>query len=121
MNLKKTRVRLKDLHHGAILYIAHPWYGIRKVTVVGKPYFSKYQPKSLFLDVIKHYTNWDNKDRISLCDSGIVESSYSLYRTFTKLKQAQAYVQWGQRDPLTVKRQHRHEAMNDAYDVWEAV
>jgi len=30
MKTKNTKVRIKDLHHGAIIYRSHPVYGIEK-------------------------------------------------------------------------------------------
>ena len=38
MKIKKTRVRPQDICAGTILYIAHPWYGIVKVTALARPH-----------------------------------------------------------------------------------
>lgn len=103
MKIKKTRVRLKDIHHGAVLYVACPWYGISKVVVVGKPYLSKHT-ESLFVRVSDPF-----RRKRSLRDMGItVTEPYNCKRTFKKLKQAEAYVQWGRRDPASIAKQQEH-------------
>ena len=108
MKIKKTRVRLKDIHDGAILYIAHPWYGIEKVVVVGKPFVSEYSGY-LF---IKGHTIYDGKEydnSYSLSDMGVtISNPYNGQRTFKKLKQAEAYVRWGLKDPHTVAQHQEH-------------
>ena len=101
MKLKKIRVRLKDLHHGKILYVAEPLCGIEKIQIVGRPKTImlgailglKGHP-ALFIDTIPlDYEWWDklNVDSRSLSDMGVY-NAYGYRRTFHTMKQAQQYV-----------------------------
>jgi hypothetical protein len=108
MKIKNTRVRLKDIHDGAILYIAHPWYGIVKVMVIGKPRLES-SIGSLFIKVRSISSNTSYETQRSLRDMGVTISvPYNGRRTFKKLKQAEAYVRWGLKDPRTVAQHQDH-------------
>jgi hypothetical protein len=52
-----------------------------------------------------------------------VKKPYNGARTFKKLKQAEAYVQWAKRDPETVRQHNEHVAMcqlmDDELDYFE--
>lgn len=118
MKIKKTRVRLKDIFNGAVLYVASPWHGITKIVVKGKPYLSTHRR----FPFIKIEGEWESER--SLCDMGVtVKNPYNGARTFKKLKQAEAYVQWAKRDPETVRQHNDHVAfcqhMDDELDYFE--
>lgn len=101
MKLKKIRVRLKDIHHGKVLYVAEPRCGIETIQIVGKPktvmlgaIFGLKGRSSLFIDTIPlDYDWWDNNevDTRSLSDMGVY-NAYGYRRTFHTMKQAQQYV-----------------------------
>jgi hypothetical protein len=118
MKLKNVRVRLKDLHHGKILYIAEPRCGIEAVQVIGKPKIDKYV-SSLFIDVLdnenyKDLTNlrFERLDNRSLSDMGVYKQ-YGYRRTFHKLKQAEAYVARMRKDPGVNAYWNRRDRYND--------
>lgn len=95
MKLKKIRVRLKDIHHGKVLYVAHPEFGIDVVTIVGKPYLNK-AIHSLFISTATQI-NWIDKETTHIRDRSLSDMGvYKLYgyrRTFHTRRQAQQYVE----------------------------
>jgi hypothetical protein len=118
MKLKNVRVRLKDLHHGKILYIAEPRCGIEAVQVVGKPKIGEYVP-SLFIDVLdnENYKNltqlrFERPDNRSLSDMGVYKQ-YGYRRTFHKLKHAEAYVARMKNDPEFIEFWNRKDKWDD--------
>jgi hypothetical protein len=128
MKLKKIRVRLKDIHHGKILYVAHPACGIVRVQVVGKPRVVmlgavlglKGSPR-LFIDTIPlDYDWWDctKTDPRSLSDMGVY-NMYGYRRTFHTRKQAERYVATMKHAPEFVKQWNDHifecEMLDDMY------
>lgn len=92
MKLKKIRVRLKDIHHGKILYVAHPTFGIEVVQIAGKP-FKHETLGSLFIKVTNNYTDrgFEWTQTRSLKDMGVC-NAYGYRRTFHTRKQAERYV-----------------------------
>lgn len=118
-SIKNTRIRVKDVKHGLVMYRAHPVYGIEKYVVQGKPYLSehgkslfvKVYGKSLFVKTLR-YSSLNGecyKSEISLTDAGITKGdSYNGRRSFRKLKQAEAWVvKWG-KSPTFIKQHQRH-------------
>ena len=95
MKLKKIRVRLKDIHHGKILYVAHPQFGIVTVKIVSKPYAIRVGGlPTLFIETIPlDYDWWDKTktDSRSLSDMGVY-NMYGYRRTFHTRKQAEQYI-----------------------------
>lgn len=109
-SIKNTRIRIKDVKNGLVMYRAHPVYGIEKYTVLGKPYLTKHG-KSLFVKVLR-YSSIEGecyKSEISLVDAGITKGdSYNGRRCFRKLKQAEAWAaKWG-KSPTFIKQHQRH-------------
>jgi hypothetical protein len=110
MKTKNVRVRLQDIKHGQTVYISHPVFGIDKVTIVGKPFVSKYT-KSLFVNML--HSNGIIEDR-SLLDAGVIGDSYNGRRTFFKLKQAQEWQRKQLKCPKFIASHERH--MSNCFD-----
>lgn len=126
MKLKKIRVRLKDIHHGKILYVAHPAFGVETVQIVGKPKIIMVGGvlglkgyTSLFIDTIPLDYDWWDKTHVdsrSLSDMGIY-NMYGYRRTFHTLKQAEQYVARFKHDPVFLHHWRQHVAdCNDYSD-----
>tara|TARA_B100002019_G_scaffold281742_1_gene286153 strand:+ start:2459 stop:2821 length:363 start_codon:yes stop_codon:yes gene_type:complete len=106
MKTKNSKIKLKDIHHGLILYIAHPVCGIEKCIVLSKP------DKENFVDVVNLYgedEDYSDKWRVkrSLRDMGVVDH-YNWRRTFRKRKQAESYVERIKNDPPFKKYWQKH-------------
>lgn len=39
MKDKNVKVKFKDIKQGRTIYIAHPWFGIKKVYILSKPFW----------------------------------------------------------------------------------
>lgn len=104
MKTKNVKVRMGDIRQGRVAYVAHPVYGIEKVTFLGRPYINK-TVGSPWVDTLTHYgrTSSYERDR-SLCDMGVT-GLYNGRRTFWKLKHAVAWVKKWSTD-LGFKEQH---------------
>jgi hypothetical protein len=117
MKLKKIRVRLKDIHHGKILYVAHPQFGIETVQIVSKPktimlgaILGLKGSPTLFIDIIPlDYAWWDRTktDSRSLSDMGVY-SMYGYRRTFHTRKQAEQYVERFKREATLANHWSQH-------------
>lgn len=113
MKTKNSKIKLKDIHHGLVLYIAHPACGIEKCIVLSKP------DKENFVEVVNFYgedENYSDKWRVkrSLRDMGVI-NPYNWRRTFRKLKQAEVYVERFKNDPHFKNDWQKHLYIMDEY------
>ena len=107
MGLKNIRVREKDIKSGKIIYVAHPFFGIEKFTVISKPY-----PIWSFMGhLIGMFFKVNSKygaEYKSISDCGISSLTYNHRRTFFKLKQAEAYAEVASKDVKVIERHSDH-------------
>lgn len=106
MKTKNVKVRAQEVRQGRVAYVAHPVYGIEKVTFVGRPYMNKHT-NSLFVRVEANYLRTGYTTR-SLCDMGVT-ALYNGRRTFWKLKQAEAWVKKWSTSPSFQAQHADHE------------
>jgi len=122
MKTKNTKVRIKDLHHGAIIYRSHPVYGIEQIIVRGKPYVEKDIGLFCNCDTVLGNGYVIKNDSFSLNDAGITSGdSYNYRRTFKKRKQAEAWANKMRHDKGFIKWQEWHERVileTDDYDLY---
>lgn len=127
MSIKNTRVRIKDIKAGAIIYVAHPVYGIEKVQVLSRPFKSKTCTNSSLMNVNVLAAGLFNEDQsrtwavqmletMSLNDNGILPGhGYNGRRSFKKLKQAKQWMVMHGKDPQFIKQHELHERCNNEY------
>jgi hypothetical protein len=116
MKTANVKVRLKDLKQGVTIYISHPVYGIDKLLVASKPYYSSVTGSSFF-KTIKRYDWGLYEGRYSTKDAGICcENTYNGRRTFFKLKHAEEWQRKSLKDPKFLAIHARHEEMNRYMD-----
>ncbi len=108
MKTKNTRVRVKDIKQGVVVYKSHPVYGIQKLEILGKPFVNP-MTGSLFAKAVIAYDTWSNEDTFSLCDSGISSGSgYNFKRSFFKLKHAEEWARKMKTDPEFIDNYKNH-------------
>lgn len=107
MKTKNTRVRIKDIKAGAIIYTAHPFFGIEKAIVKSRPYMNKGIGLFFKTKVIYGEDSYDSAN--SVCDAGINSGdSYNDRKTFFKEKQAIEYANKMKTDKGVIARHERH-------------
>lgn len=115
-SIKNTRVRVKDIKAGKVIYIAHPEYGIVKKVVTSKPYMNR--NIGLFAKCVTQYDNFSVVTHFSLRDAGITEGdSYNGRRAFFKRKHAVAWAEKWAKDKSFIEQHARHEQQNEE-DEW---
>ncbi len=108
------KLKIKDLHHGRILYVVMDQSTLSEVTILGKPQFDgKYwtvrTEETTIIDEIRWWGKHWFKEETYLIDLGIRkdfdENEIALppYKAFKKLKQAKAYMEWLKKDPESIK------------------
>lgn len=91
MKTKNTRVRVKDIKSGRIIYTAHPFFGIRKTIVKSRPYMVK--GIGLFYDCVEVFEDFQCKSESSIDGDGINSGdSSNTIKSFFKEKQAIEYM-----------------------------
>lgn len=118
MKTKNTRVRVKDIKHGAVLYTAHPFFGIRKTTVKSKPYMER--GIGLFFKVVRHHDDGASYiSSASVGDAGINQgNSRNDRKTFFKEKQAIEYISKMRTDKGVIARHSEHLEMCKRFDAF---
>lgn len=116
MKTKKCRVRVKDIKQGITIYASHPFLGIAKMKILGKPYKNKY---GLWVKV-KHENGFVTEG--SLRDNGITKGdSYNDRRSFFKLKHAEEWLKMS-KDEKYIKRHNDHlewcKEMDEMFDYY---
>ena len=112
MKTKNTRVRVKDVRQGRVVYIAHPVYGIRREVIASIPYIEK--GIGLFVKCVSKYSF---AKTFSLGDAGITKGdSYNGRRTFFKLKHAEAWATKWAKDKEFIKKHQRHVARVSSFE-----
>ena len=107
MKTKNVRVRIKDIKFGAVIYTAHPFFGVRKTTVKSKPYMEK--GIGLFFKTLTTYDGGSYKSSESIRDAGINSGdSYNDRKTFFKEKQAISYMNKMKTDKSAIARHEKH-------------
>ena len=109
MKTKNVKVRAHDVRQGRVAYVAHPVYGIEKVTFASRPYMNK-TTNSLFVrtKVVSRILGCTYEGTQSLCDMGIT-ALYNGRRTFWKLKQAEEWVKKWSASPSFQAQHADHE------------
>lgn len=116
MKTKNTRVRVKDIKHGAIIYTAHPFFGIRKSVVKSRPYMEKGIGLFFKVFVSGKYGSYESSESVS--DSGISSgNSYNDRKSFFKEKQAIEYANKMKTDKGVIYRHKRHLEMCERFDT----
>ena len=115
MKTKNTRVRIKDIKSGAIIYTAHPFFGIRKTVVKSRPY--QYMDIGLFYDCVSHYDGGSFASKASISDDGIGHGdSYNDRKSFFKEKQAIDYMNKMKTDKRVIDRHNKHLDLCASFD-----
>ena len=118
MKTKNVKVKLKDLKQGKVFYTAHPVYGIDTWVCQGKPKIYHHKVtnhKSLFVPASSIYDGEIYPVEEFGCsteDAGIT-STYNDRRTFSKKKQAEAWMEKWKKDKGFQERHARHEALTE--------
>lgn len=101
MKTKNTRVRLKDIKQGRIIYIASGEFEYIDIYLIKSKPFLKYSDLGLFVkahrisdngNLSEYYDDNCPSCHKSLRDMGVLNNTYNDKKTFFKLKQAQAYI-----------------------------
>ena len=107
MKTKNTRVRVKDIKSGRIIYTAHPFFGIRKTIVKSRPYTVK--GIGLFYDCVEVYETGYYNSKSSINDDGINSgNSRNDRKSFFKEKQAIEYMNKMKTDKRVVTSHLHH-------------
>lgn len=108
-----NHLTLEDIKIGMDIYIAHPFYGIDHIVVLGMPYVNS-STNSLFVEARIIYETWELTDSKSLDDAGITDF-YNSRRSFRTLKEAEEYVNVSKTDADIIEKHIKHSILCDEW------